>query len=225
MILAIGTLFGEHASVGLEDLQTAFPLLLVAALVTTVAVGNLYPAKVSFLPAMRYYAGNWDTSVWLFTPSGLDKLEQRTVRAAPMPYTALEAFYGKEQSQLPIWIGYAFRCMHSHGRALFSLIDRLQPADDVLLMEGELVAGVVLGWNFGDGHMHNEQLVGALQERCAFEPGEVRVVMLEAQPIQRQWQRYRLVDAATGQLEHGEIDVRHMVAAQPWELLPISCLS
>jgi hypothetical protein len=114
--------------------------------------------------------------------------------------------------------------MHSHGRALFSLVPRAcGPAHDTdyLLLEGELVAGVVLGWNFGDGHLHNEQLVDALQERCHFAPGEVRVVMLEAQPIQRQAQQYRLVDAATGVLERGEVLVRDMVAAQPWELLPV----
>ena len=28
-----------------------------------VVVGNLSPRKVSFLPGMRYYAGNWDTQL------------------------------------------------------------------------------------------------------------------------------------------------------------------
>ena len=37
-----------------------------AVVVGTVVLGNLYPGKVSFLPAMRYYAGNWDTSLWCF---------------------------------------------------------------------------------------------------------------------------------------------------------------
>jgi hypothetical protein len=222
MMFAIGSLFVKHAGLGLSDVQHPVPLVVLLVVVaSTVVLGNVRPDLVSFLPAMRYYAGNWDTSVWLFTPSGLDKLTHGTVRAAPMPYDALEAFYGKEQAVLPIWIGYAFRSMHSHGRALFSLVDRLAPDEADLLLEGELVAGVVLGWNFGDGHMHNENLVAALQERCHFEPGEVRVVMLESQPIQRQAQRYRLVDAATGELERGEVLVRDMVAAQPWELLPV----
>jgi glycerophosphoryl diester phosphodiesterase len=30
------------------------------------AVGNVLPARVSFLCSMRYYAGNWAYSVWLF---------------------------------------------------------------------------------------------------------------------------------------------------------------
>jgi hypothetical protein len=225
MMFAIGSLFVDHASLGLSDVQHPAALIaLLAVVVTTVVLGNLRPDLVSFLPAMRYYAGNWDTSVWCFSDSGLAKFEAGTVRAAPLPYTALEAFYGKEQAVLPIWVGYAFRAMHSHGRALFSLIPRAcgdGHETDYLLLEGELVAGVALGWNFGDGHMHNEVLLDALQERCHFSPGEVRVVMLESQPIQRQTQRYRLVDAATGVLERGEVRVADMVAAQPWELLPV----
>jgi hypothetical protein len=43
----------------------------------------------------------------------------------------------------------------------------------------------------------------------------VRVVLLEAQPFHRRTQRYRLVDAATGELERGYVDVAAMVAAQP----------
>ena len=54
-------------------------------------------------------------------------------------------------------------------------------------------------WNFGDGHLHNEQLIEALQERCRFDEGEVRVIILDGQPIHRQRQAYRLVDAATGE--------------------------
>ena len=221
MVFGVLTLFGSHADLHLSGLHDGWPLALVAVLLFFVVLGNLRPALVSFLPAMRYYAGNWDTSVWLFEPAGLAKLEAGTLRAAPLPYTVLEGFYGKEQAVFPIWIGYAFRCMHSHGRALFTLVDRLQPSPDVMLLEGELVAGVVLGWNFGDGHMHNEQLLASLQKRCGFEPGECRVVMLESQPLHVQAQQYRLVDAATGLVERGEVKVRDMVAAQPWELLPV----
>ena len=65
--------------------------------------------------------------------------------------------------------------------------------------------------------MSNEQLVAALQARCHFEPGEVRVVMLDAQPIHRQRQEYRLVDAATGEFERGVVRVADMVTRQPWD--------
>ena len=53
--------------------------------------------------------------------------------------------------------------------------------------------------------MHNEQLIAAMQKRCHFEPGEVRVVLLDAQPIHTQTQEYRLVDAATGEFERGYV--------------------
>lgn len=229
MSFAVWSLFVQQAELGLGDVDNLLPIALLAGtVVAIVAYGNVRPDKVSFLPAMRYYAGNWDTSQWCFTDSGLDKLRQRTKRAAPLPFDALEAFYGKEQMDLPIWIGYAFRAMHTHGRALVTLMPRAcAPLDDleVTIVEGELVAGVTLGWNFGDGHFHNEQLLAALQARCQFEPGELRVIILEAQPIQRQWQRYRLVDAATGEFERGEIAVADMLAAQPWETLPVHVTS
>jgi hypothetical protein len=109
--------------------------------------------------------------------------------------------------------------MNTHGRALFTLVHRALAGydeDDYNICEGEVLCSMVLGWNFGDGHMHNERLVEALQQRCGFAPGEVRVVILDAQPIHRQRQEYRLVDAATGEFERGHVDVNDMVTAQPW---------
>ena len=50
------------------------------------------------------------------------------------------------------------------------------------MREGELISGVAVGWNFGDGHFHNEQLLAAVQERCGFAEGELRVVTIESQP-------------------------------------------
>jgi hypothetical protein len=80
-----------------------------------------------------------------------------------------------------------------------------------------LIAGMALGWNFGDGHLHNEQLLEALQERCHFDEGEVRVIILDGQPIHRQQQAYRLVDAAHGEFERGHVRVRDMRHRQPWD--------
>lgn len=228
MSFAVWSLFVQQADLGISDLTHPLPaVLLVLAVVGTIAYGNARPDKVSFLPAMRYYAGNWDTSQWCFTEAGLDKLRAGTVRAAPLPYDALEEFYGKDEMEVPIWIGYAFRAMHSHGRALLTLVSRAcgpTCETEYVMVEGELIAGVALGWNFGDGHLHDEQLLGALQERCHFEPGQLRVVMLEAQPMQRQCQRYRLVDAATGVFERGEVDVSEMRATQPWDTVQVRVL-
>jgi hypothetical protein len=79
-----------------------------------------------------------------------------------------------------------------------------------------LISGVVNGWNFGDGHLHDAQLLAAVQERCGFAPGELRVVTLESQPAHVQRQHYRIYDAATWLIEEGYVQVADMVARQPW---------
>lgn len=84
------------------------------------------------------------------------------------------------------------------------------------MREGEIVAGPLVGWNFGEGHLHNEQLLEALQRRCDFDEGDVRVVVLEGQPIQTQRQWYRIVDAKAGVIEEGYVNVKDMLARQPW---------
>ncbi len=130
----------------------------------------------------------------------------------------LTALYGEDVTEKLIYKGAAFRVMHSHGRALYGLIPVAAGADHeaYAAVEGELIAGMALGWNFGEGHLHHEQLITALQERCGFAPGEVRVIVLESQPMHVPTQRYRLVDAATGEFEQGSIEVADMLSRQPW---------
>jgi Transmembrane protein of unknown function (DUF3556) len=220
MMFSVLALFVGHASIGLGDLTTPLPILLFAVVAGTVVLGNLFPRKVSFLPGMRYYAGNWDTTLWCIKPSAEAKISNNVVAIASMPAAQLEKFYGsKEAAQIPMYMGYAFRAFNTHGRALFTLAHRVMAGhneDDYVLTDGERVTSTAIGWNFGDGHFSNEQLVAALHKRCHFEPGEVRVVMLDAQPIHRQTQRYRLVDAATGEFERGYVRVADMVTRQPW---------
>jgi Transmembrane protein of unknown function (DUF3556) len=220
MMFSVLALFVGHASVGLADLTTPLPILLFAVVAGTVVTGNLFPRKVSFLPGMRYYAGNWDTTLWCIKPSAEAKIAESIVAISSMPAAQLEKFYGsKEAAQIPMYMGYAFRAFNTHGRALFTLAHRAMAGhneDDYVLTDGERVTSTAIGWNFGDGHFSNEQLVAALQKRCHFGPGEVRVVMLDAQPIHRQTQQYRLVDAATGEFERGYVRVADMVTRQPW---------
>jgi hypothetical protein len=220
MMFSVLALFVGHASIGLGDLTTPLPILLFAVVAGTVVLGNLFPRRVSFLPGMRYYAGNWDTTLWCIKPSAEAKIANSVVAIASMPAAQLEKFYGsKEAAQIPMYMGYAFRAFNTHGRALFTLAHRVMAGhneDDYVLTDGERVTSTAIGWNFGDGHFSNEQLVAALHKRCHFEPGEVRIVMLDAQPIHRQTQRYRLVDAATGEFERGYVRVADMVTRQPW---------
>ena len=221
MIFCVLALFVGHADIGLSDMTNPLPIILFAVMAGIVIAGNLMPHKISFLPGMRYYAGNWDTTLWCVKPSAEAKLDAGIVAIANMPAAQLEKFYGsKEAAQIPIYMGYAFRGFNTHGRALFTLAHRAMAGhdeDDYSVTDGERICSMAIGWNFGDGHMHNEQLIAALQRRCGFEPGEVRVVLLDAQPIHRQTQRYRLVDAATGEFESGYVKVADMVVRQPWD--------
>ncbi len=220
MIFGLLFLFGHYGSVPFSTLED--PLLLVILAVTCVGLpvlGNFRPDLISFLPSMRYYAGNWATSQWLFRKQGEAerKLDASIVKAAPIVVEQLAQFYEPEMIDVLVHKGLAFRAMHSHGRALNGLLPRaVEDLEAYDVREGEIVAGVVLGYNFGDGHFHNQQLLAAVQERCHFEPGELRVVVLESQPAHVQHQRYRIYDAADGLVEEGTVEVADMVARQPW---------
>jgi hypothetical protein len=221
MMFSVLALFVGHAGLGLTDMTTPLPLLLFLVVAGTVVIGNMFPRKVSFLPGMRYYAGNWDTGLWCIKPSAEQKIADNIVSIASMPQAQMERYYGDpETAQMYLYMGYAFRSFNTHGRGMFTLAHRAmagQNEDDYVLSDGERVCSTAIGWNFGDGHMHNEQLIEALQERCHFEPGEVRVGLIDAQPIHRQTQQYRLVDAATGEFERGYVKVADMATRQPWD--------
>jgi hypothetical protein len=220
MIFGLFFLFGHYGDVPLSTLDD--PLLLALLIifgVLTPVVGNLRPDKISFLPSMRYYAGNWATTLWLFNRAdGAEgKLDDCIKKTAAIVPRQLARVYDPETADFLLHKGLAFRAMHSHGRALMGLLPRA--VDDVEaydVRDGELVSNVVNGWNFGDGHFHNQQLLEAVQERCAYEEGQIRVIVLESQPAHRQTQSYRIYDAATGLLEEGEVAIRDMVTRVPW---------
>jgi Transmembrane protein of unknown function (DUF3556) len=220
MVFGLLFLFGHYGATSFSTLDD--PLLLAILAVTCVGLpvlGNFRPDLVSFLPSMRYYAGNWATSQWLFRKQGgaEAKLDRDLVKPAPIVTEQLAKFYDPELIEVLVYKGLAFRSMHSHGRALNGLVQRaVDDVEDYSVREGELVAGVVLGYNFGDGHFHDQRLLEAIQERCRFEPGEVRIVVLESQPANVGRQRYRIFDAATGLVEEGLVNVADMVERQPW---------
>ena len=223
MIFAVATLFVDKSRFGLGDLSSPWVwavAALMAVVATTVVIGNLYPRRVSFLPGMRYYAGNWDVSVWCLTESASQKIAERRIGLGLLPHKQIEKFYGADEADVPKELALAFRVMFANGRALLTLLNRVIPAgreDDYAIVEGEQFCAYAVGWNFGDGHLHNEQLIAALQSRCHFEPGEVRVILVDGQPIHKQSHEYRLVDAATGEFERGTFRVADTCARQPWE--------
>jgi len=92
MMFSVLALFVGHASIGLSDLTTPLPVLLFAVVAGTVVLGNLFPRKVSFLPGMRYYAGNWDTTLWCIKPSAEAKIANGVVAISSMPAASWRSF-------------------------------------------------------------------------------------------------------------------------------------
>ena len=191
-------------------------LFLAWMLIALPAIGNFFPDKVSFLLAMRFYAGNWAYGVWLFRKPALAKLERLT-KSAPALQAQLELFYDSATARGLLGKVMAFRLMHLHGRALPLLIPRaVQRFDDYDYLDGELIAGLALGWNFGDGHLHDQQLLHAIQAQCQFKPGELRCIFVESQPLLGSQMTYQIVDAASGVVERGKLPVAELQTRQPW---------
>jgi hypothetical protein len=192
-------------------------VLLLIGLCFFPVLGNLRPDLVSFLPAMRQYAGNWASAVWTFTPGAEQKLN-RVTRSSPntvdqyinFGWAPLEAEVFAQQVT-------AWRALHSQGRGLYSvLLKSLPDIDSRTVREGEMSCNTIIGFNFGDGHLHNEDLIRAIQSEAQFEPGEFVVAWVESQPIHRKTQEYKVIDAALGVIERGTWNVEDLVNEQPW---------
>ncbi len=210
-------LFWAHPEVSLGALGSpALAAFLILMLVALPLAGNLFPSRISFLLAMRYYAGNWAYSVWFFRGEAYRKLERLTGSSAWV-YDQLAHFYDRSTSVGLFGKVMGFRLMHLHGRILPALLPKaIDSLDNYEWVDGEIVAGVALGWNFGEGHLHQEQLLASIQAQCGFEPGELRCIFVESQPLGRGTLAYRIVDAASGPVEAGEVSVAELRTRQPW---------
>lgn len=192
-------------------------LVVVAGLVFFPILGNFRPDLVSFLPSMRQYAGNWAASIWTFRPDAERKLE-RVPRPMKNTVDQLQQIgYDPAFSEMVVQQIVAWRSMHTQGRGLLSvLIDSLPDIDERLVREGEITCGSLIGFNFGDGHLHNEAMIRAVQARAQFEPGECVVAWVESQPVGSSRQQYKLIDAALGVVERGSWRVKDVAEEQPW---------
>ncbi|MGP3708413.1 DUF3556 domain-containing protein [Gordonia paraffinivorans] len=191
---------------------------IVAALCFFPVLGNLRPDLVSFLPSMRQYAGNWASATWAFAPGAEEKLDKYVVRPAKNTRTQLLTMYPPEVADVVMHQLLAWRSMHSQGRALYSLLIRHlgSDIDTYTLREAEFSCNSLVAFNFGDGHLHDEKLIAALQRRCNFAPGEFTVAWIESQPIHKGTQSYKVIDAALGVIETGTYRVVDAVNEQPW---------
>ena len=190
---------------------------IVAGLLFFPILGNFRPDKVSFLPSMRQYAGNWASAVWTFAPGAEAKLN-RVTRSAPNTVDQFIAFgYEPDWAEVTMNQPVAWRSMHSQGRGLFSvLLNALPDIDTRVIREAEFVCNSLIGFNFGDGHLHDANMIAAVQREAQFEPGELVVAWVESQAWGSPVQRYQLIDAALGVVERGTWRVADAVEAQPW---------
>ena len=189
----------------------------VAALLFFPVLGNLRPDKVSFLPSMRQYAGNWASAVWSFAPGTEEKLNRVTRSAGNQIDQFIEFGYEPQWAEITLQKTIAWRTMHSQARGLFSLlISRLPDIDSRTVREGEFLCNSIVGFNFGDGHFHNEEMIRAVQDEARFEPGECVVAWVESEAFGSGVQHYQLIDAALGVIERGTWRVADAVAEQPW---------
>lgn len=203
---------------GLTDMSSPWlTLAIVAALLFFPILGNFRPDKVSFLPSMRQYGGNWASAVWAFAPGTEAKLD-RVTRSARNQVDQFIAFgYEPKWAEITMQKTIAWRSMHSQGRGLFSvLLKNLPDIDTRTVREAEFACNSLIGFNFGDGHMHEEDMIAAVQRQAAFEPGELVVVWVESQAKGSKVQRYKVIDAALGVTERGTWNVADAVAEQPW---------
>ena len=158
---------------GVADMSSPWlTVAIVAALLFFPVLGNLRPDLVSFLPSLRQYAGNWASAVWAFAPGAESKLDA-VQRPAGNQVDQLVAFgYDRKWADVTMQQTIAWRTMHSQGRGLFSLLLRHLPdIDDRTVREGEFVCNSLIGFNFGDGHLHNEDLIRAVQAQAALRAG------------------------------------------------------
>jgi hypothetical protein len=216
-----GFLFGNFSAGDGYGVFDMHPLLLAGVLFVAlgpIVLGAFKPQYVSFLIGMKQYAGNWASTTWSFGDSEKeDRLNERIVKAADNQIDQLEPLFGREISEIFMQKAVAWRMMHPMGRAHITL--QMRHNDDMdgrVLRDGEFLSNTLTGWNFGDGHCHDERLVEAVQQRCNYEPGELVVVFTESQPMFDKRVQYRVIDAALGVVEKGWYHNDDAANEQPW---------
>ena len=210
--------FPNESGYGITDMSSPW---LLAAIVVGLAffpvLGNFRPDLVSFLPSMRQYAGNWASAVWTFAPGTEAKLNRVTRTASNLVDQYVAFGFEPLSAEIATQQVVAWRTMHSQGRGIFSvLLKNLPDLDTRTVREAEFACNSLIGFNFGDGHLHDEDMIRAVQREARFEPGELVVVWVESQPVHKSYQEYKVIDAALGVIERGRWEVADAVADQPW---------
>jgi hypothetical protein len=212
-------LFGFNPDASLLALGSMPALLafLLFCLFVVPCFGNFVPSRVSFLLSMRYYAGNWAYNIWLLRKDADGKLGKLVKSAGTMREQLTEMLDDAGSVETAMSMSLASRFMHLEGRPLFDALPHAaDDLDDYEWMDGEIFGGMVIGWNFGDGHLNGKQLLDAVQTQCGFEPGELRVVSVESQPLFGPKMAWKVFDAADGLLAEGDTEIAKMRQLQPF---------
>ena len=192
-------------------------LIVIGALLFFPVLGNLRPDKVSFLPSMRQYAGNWASALWSFAPGTEAKLNRVTRSAGNQIDQFIAAGFEPDWAEVSLQRTIGWRSMHSQARGLYSLLtSRLTDIDTRTVREGEFLCNSIIGFNFGDGHLHNLDMINAVQDEARFAPGECVIAWVESEAFGSGVQHYMLIDAALGVIERGTWKVAEAVKEQPW---------
>ena len=122
-IFSLFYLFGHYSAISIYDLNSPLLLaMLLAALPWCRSWETCFPQQISFLPALRYYAGNWASSVWCFREGVEDKIEADVVKSSALTAKQVARLYDPATAEIISDKARAFRSMHVHGRALNGLV-------------------------------------------------------------------------------------------------------
>jgi hypothetical protein len=221
VIMVFGAWMLFYGNLEFNPMEITSPILIVILLISLFVLpllGNLFPKYISFLLSMRYYAGTWAYSVWLFKGDSKDVLENKITKTSKDVLVQMGKLYENDFAEGIVSMILGFRLMHLPGRLLNQLIPKaIDSIADYRWIDGEMLAGEVVGWNFGDGHLHHEVLLNSIQKRCNYDSGQLRVIMVESPQFHTQNMEYRIYDAKDGLIEKGIGNTKQLKEQQPWE--------
>jgi hypothetical protein len=156
--------------------------------------------------------------MWMFAPGCEEKIDAHIVKPSVSQKGQLTEIYGEAEAEVVLQQLLGWRSLHSQARGLNSVMMN-QLGDDIDVYtprEAEFMCNNITGFNFGDGHFHNEVMLDGLQRRCQYAPGEFIVVWVESEPIGNGRQQYWVWDAGVGIVERGSWSVKDCVEALNW---------
>ena len=145
------------------------------------------------------------------------KVDENVVKTSKSVESQLEVLYDKKTVKAMLSRLIGFRMLHLPSKVINQIYDTATDGQKgYYWSEGEFFCGEALGWNFGDLHLHHEPLLEALQKRCQWESGEVRVIMVESPQFHNGKLEYRIHDAKDGIIDEGHFFIKDLKDKMPW---------